>query len=77
MADEIRIGIIGGSGLYQMEGLTSVQEVEVETPFGKASDLYRTGTLEGRRVAFLARCSGWYRSTPCAATATSPACWAP
>ena len=55
MADEIRIGIIGGSGLYQMEGLTSVQEVEVETPFGKASDLYRTGTLEGRRVAFLAR----------------------
>ena len=55
MADEIRIGIIGGSGLYQMEGLTSVQEVEVETPFGKASDLYRTGTLEGRRVAFMAR----------------------
>jgi 5'-methylthioadenosine phosphorylase len=55
MADEIRIGIIGGSGLYQMEGLTSIQEVEVETPFGKASDLYWTGTLEGRRVAFLAR----------------------
>ncbi|HYR87623.1 MAG TPA: S-methyl-5'-thioadenosine phosphorylase [Terriglobia bacterium] len=55
MVNEIRIGIIGGSGLYQMDGLTSIQEVEVETPFGKPSDLYRTGTLEGRRVVFLAR----------------------
>jgi 5'-methylthioadenosine phosphorylase len=53
--NEIRIGIIGGSGLYQMDGLTSIKEVEVETPFGEPSDLYRIGTLEGRRVAFLAR----------------------
>ena len=55
MANEIRIGIIGGSGLYQMDGLTQVEEVEVETPFGKPSDAYRVGTLEGRRVVFLAR----------------------
>src|SRR5207248_8321543 len=55
MANEIRIGIIGGSGLYQMSGLTNIEEVELETPFGKPSDAYRVGTLEGRRVAFLAR----------------------
>src|SRR5438132_11599936 len=55
MANEVRIGIIGGSGLYQMEGLTSIEEVEIETPFGKPSDAYRIGTLEGQRVAFLAR----------------------
>jgi 5'-methylthioadenosine phosphorylase len=55
MPSDIRIGIIGGSGLYQMEGLTNVEEVAVETPFGKPSDLYRVGVLEGKRVAFLAR----------------------
>src|SRR5438093_3976387 len=55
MANEIRIGIIGGSGLYQMSGLTNIEEVELETPFGDPSDAYRVGTLEGRRVAFLAR----------------------
>ena len=55
MANEIRIGIIGGSGLYQMSGLTNIEEVEIGTPFGKPSDAYRIGTLEGRRVAFLAR----------------------
>jgi 5'-methylthioadenosine phosphorylase len=55
MPSDIRIGIIGGSGLYQMDGLTDVEEVAVETPFGKPSDLYRIGTLEGKRVAFLAR----------------------
>ena len=55
MANDIRIGIIGGSGLYQMDGLTQVEEIEVETPFGKPSDYYRSGTLEGKRVVFLAR----------------------
>src|SRR6516225_1894440 len=55
MANDIRIGIIGGSGLYQMEGLTAVEEVEIDTPFGKPSDAYRIGTLEGKRVVFLAR----------------------
>ena len=55
MANDIRIGIIGGSGLYQMDGLSHVEEVEIETPFGKPSDAYRVGSLEGKRVAFLAR----------------------
>lgn len=55
MASDIRIGIIGGSGLYQMDGLTEIEESEIETPFGKPSDSFRTGTLEGKRVAFLAR----------------------
>ena len=55
MANDIRVGIIGGSGLYQMEGLTQIEEIEIDTPFGKPSDAYRVGTLEGKRVAFLAR----------------------
>jgi 5'-methylthioadenosine phosphorylase len=55
MANDIKIGIIGGSGLYQMTGLTEIEEIEVETPFGKPSDTYHIGTLEGKRVAFLAR----------------------
>jgi 5'-methylthioadenosine phosphorylase len=49
------IGIIGGSGLYQMPELKDVEEVAVETPFGKPSDAFITGTLEGVRVAFLPR----------------------
>jgi 5'-methylthioadenosine phosphorylase len=55
MGNDIRIGIIGGSGLYQMEGLIAVEEVEIATPFGKPSDAYRVGSLEGRLVVFLAR----------------------
>jgi 5'-methylthioadenosine phosphorylase len=55
MASEIKIGIIGGSGLYEMEGLSEVDEVRVDTPFGAPSDAFRTGVLEGKRVAFLAR----------------------
>jgi 5'-methylthioadenosine phosphorylase len=64
MASEIRIGIIGGSGLYQMNGLTNIEEVELETPFGKPSDAYRIGTLEGKRVAFLARHSRNHTISP-------------
>lgn len=52
---QAKIGIIGGSGLYQMEALTDLEEVRVETPFGSPSDLIILGTLEGMRVAFLAR----------------------
>jgi 5'-methylthioadenosine phosphorylase len=55
MPSEVRIGIVGGSGLYQMEGLANVEEVEVSTPFGNPSDRYRIGTLDGKPVAFLAR----------------------
>jgi 5'-methylthioadenosine phosphorylase len=55
MGNDIRIGIIGGSGLYQMGGLISIEEVEIPTPFGRPSDAYRVGSLEGRLVVFLAR----------------------
>ncbi|MBV8857781.1 MAG: S-methyl-5'-thioadenosine phosphorylase [Acidobacteria bacterium] len=50
-----KIGIIGGSGLYQMPELKDVEEVKVETPFGPPSDAFIVGTLEGERVAFLPR----------------------
>jgi 5'-methylthioadenosine phosphorylase len=52
---DVRIGIIGGSGLYKMDSLKDVREVEVDTPFGKPSDALIVGTLEGTPVAFLAR----------------------
>jgi 5'-methylthioadenosine phosphorylase len=52
---QAEIGIIGGSGLYAMPGLTSVREASVETPFGEPSDSFVLGELEGRKVAFLAR----------------------
>jgi len=52
---QAEIGIIGGSGLYHMPGLTDVREVRQTTPFGDPSDAYILGTLEGRKVAFLAR----------------------
>ncbi len=52
---QAEIGIIGGSGLYSMPGLSNTEMVAVETPFGSPSDEYALGTLEGRRVAFLAR----------------------
>src|ERR1700693_5878115 len=62
--EEIRIGIIGGSGLYSMPGLTDARETRVHTPFGDPSDPLVTGTLEGRRVAFLARHGRGHRLTP-------------
>ncbi|ARV57533.1 methylthioadenosine phosphorylase [Nostocales cyanobacterium HT-58-2] len=52
---ETRIGIIGGSGLYKMDALKNVEEVQIQTPFGSPSDALILGTLEGTRVAFLAR----------------------
>jgi 5'-methylthioadenosine phosphorylase len=52
---EAKIGIIGGSGLYKMEALKDVEEVQVDTPFGSPSDALIVGTLAGTRVAFLAR----------------------
>jgi 5'-methylthioadenosine phosphorylase len=58
------IGIIGGSGLYAMEGFTDVKEVEVDTPFGRPSDHFMVGTLEGRRVAFLPRHGRGHRLLP-------------
>src|SRR5919198_5720990 len=59
-----KIGIIGGSGLYQMPELTDVEDMEVQTPFGNPSDKFILGTLEGERVAFLPRHGVGHRFTP-------------
>ena len=59
-----RIGIIGGSGLYQMPELKEVEEVSVDTPFGRPSDSFIVGTLEGERVAFLPRHGRGHRLLP-------------
>jgi 5'-methylthioadenosine phosphorylase len=58
------IGIIGGSGLYQLEGIEGLREEEVETPFGKPSDRYLVGRLEDRPVAFLPRHGKGHRLMP-------------
>ena len=58
------IAIIGGSGLYHMEGLTQIKEVRVTTPFGKPSDSIILGTFEGLKVAFLARHGRGHRINP-------------
>jgi 5'-methylthioadenosine phosphorylase len=58
------IGIIGGSGLYAMSGLTGTREIRVKTPFGDPSDAIVLGTLEGKRVAFLARHGRGHRILP-------------
>jgi len=61
---QAEIGIIGGSGLYAMPGLTGVRELKQRTPFGDPSDAYVLGTLEGRKVAFLARHGRGHRLLP-------------
>jgi 5'-methylthioadenosine phosphorylase len=58
------IGIIGGSGLYQMEGLAEVEEIVIDTPFGKPSDSFIVGRLLGERVAFLPRHGRSHRLLP-------------
>ncbi len=58
------IGIIGGSGLYAMSGLTKAREIKVKTPFGEPSDAIVLGMLEGKRVAFLARHGRGHRILP-------------
>jgi 5'-methylthioadenosine phosphorylase len=62
--NDVRIGIIGGSGLYAMEGLAVVEERTIETPFGAPSDPYVIGDLGGVRVAFLSRHGRGHRLTP-------------
>ena len=61
---QAEIGIIGGSGLYSMPGLTDIRETTLETPFGAPSDAYVLGTLQGRKVAFLARHGRGHRILP-------------
>ena len=58
------IGVIGGSGLYEMDGLTSVREVKLQTPFGEPSDAYITGSLGGTEMAFLPRHGRGHRFLP-------------
>ena len=62
--EPVRIGIIGGSGLYTMPGLSNAREVRVRTPFGDPSDALVVGTLAGKRVAFLARHGRGHRVLP-------------
>lgn len=62
--EPLRLAIIGGSGLYTMPGLTDVRERRLKTPFGGPSDAVVIGTLEGRRVAFLARHGRGHRILP-------------
>ncbi len=62
--EKIEIGIIGGSGFYEIEGLKELKEVKLETPFGEPSDIYLAGELEGRRVAFLSRHGRGHRILP-------------
>jgi 5'-methylthioadenosine phosphorylase len=61
---EAQIGIIGGSGLYDLPGLQDRREVEVSTPFGSPSDVYVVGTLGEKRVAFLTRHGRGHRLLP-------------
>ena len=61
---QAEIGIIGGSGLYAMPGLTDTQEEPIQTPFGEPSDKLVLGELEGRKVAFLARHGRGHRLLP-------------
>src|SRR5574340_1059312 len=63
-AERVTIGVIGGSGLYEMDGLTNIRKVRIVTPFGKPSDEYIVGTLFGRRVAFLPRHGRGHRIMP-------------
>ena len=64
MPDQASIGVIGGSGLYDMEGLEEVQRIRVATPFGDPSDEYVTGVLNGVRMVFLPRHGRGHRYLP-------------
>src|SRR4030043_2177764 len=61
---EAKVGVIGGSGLYEIEGLADVKEVRVKTPFGDPSDAIMVGTLEKTKIAFLPRHAKGHRIMP-------------
>lgn len=61
---EAKIGVIGGTGLYEIEGMKHVQEIKVQTPFGDPSDAIIVGTLEGTNIAFLPRHGRGHRINP-------------
>jgi 5'-methylthioadenosine phosphorylase len=62
--EPVTLAVIGGSGVYDIEGLTDVQTVKPSTPFGEPSDMIVVGTLQGRRVAFLPRHGRGHRISP-------------
>jgi 5'-methylthioadenosine phosphorylase len=64
MAEEMVVGVIGGSGLYDIQGLTQVKEVRLSTPFGNPSDAYVVGRLGDRRMVFLPRHGRGHRILP-------------
>lgn len=64
MSEPLVVGVIGGSGLYEIQGLTDVKEVELSTPFGAPSDRFITGTLHGVRMVFLPRHGRGHRILP-------------
>ena len=63
-SDEVAIGVIGGSGLYEIEGFEGVEEIAVSTPFGDPSDKIVSGRISGRRVCFLPRHGVGHRLLP-------------
>ena len=64
MSNKIRIGVIGGSGVYDLPGLTNIEEVTIQTPFGSPSDCFILGDVGDQRVAFLARHSRGHLINP-------------
>ncbi|MBE0577489.1 MAG: S-methyl-5'-thioadenosine phosphorylase [Desulfuromonadales bacterium] len=62
--EQMTIGVIGGSGLYEIEGLTDIEEVSLDTPFGDPSDVYITGILEDVKMVFLPRHGRGHRLLP-------------
>ncbi len=62
--ERAEIGVIGGSGLYEIPGLTDVKEIKIYTPYGEPSDYVVLGTLEGRRIAFIPRHGRGHRIPP-------------
>ncbi|MEE8403596.1 MAG: S-methyl-5'-thioadenosine phosphorylase [Candidatus Hydrothermarchaeaceae archaeon] len=64
MSGNVEIGVIGGSGLYEIQGIEELQEIAVETPFGKPSDLFNVGKLNGIKIAFLPRHGRGHRLLP-------------
>lgn len=62
--DDIKIGIIGGSGIYELDNMELLEKVEIDTPFGKPSDPYVIGNLNGKKIAFLSRHGDGHRALP-------------
>ncbi len=62
--EPVRIGVLGGTGVYELSALHDVEEIELDTPFGPPSDSYILGTLDGQRVAFLSRHGRGHRISP-------------